>query len=116
MSEPEPMETMRDALERLGRDGYREGFRATPEGFRAVSRGSLHAPEDLVVRETVRFEGVSDPEDEAVLFALSTRDGAVRGTFATSFGPNADPVAAELIRRLRDPDGARPSQAARRPL
>lgn len=99
------METLRQALDRLGGRGYRASLDATPQGFRADGEGAPVAPEELVVDETVRFEGESDPGDEAVLFALRSRDGRIRGTFVSNFGPNADPVAAELMRRLDPEDG-----------
>lgn len=100
MTRPDPMETMQDAIARLEARGFRESFRASAEGFVALGSKRVHAPEDLAVAETVRFEGESNPADEAVLFAIEAKDGSVRGTFVTSFGPSADPTAAELMRRL----------------
>src|SRR5262245_27060597 len=93
------METLHAAIARLDRAGYAEELRARPGGF-LDERGRIHPPETLIVDEIVRFEGESDPADEAVLFALRTRDASVRGTFVAMFGPSADPVGAELIRRL----------------
>jgi hypothetical protein len=94
------METLREAIDRLERAGFREAFRARPEGFLEVGAERIYAPETLIVDEIVRFEGESDPEDEAVVFALRSRDGSVRGTFVATYGPSADPVSGELIRRL----------------
>ena len=94
------MEPLRCAIARLERAGFRDAFRARREGFLELQSGRIHAPEDLIVDEVVRFEGESDPGDEAVLFALRSRDDQVRGTFVAAYGPGADPVSAELIRRL----------------
>ncbi len=94
------METMSQALERFEREGYRSGFRARPHGDLTIDGHELFAPEDLVVDEIVRFEGTSDPGDEAVLFALRSRDGRVRGTFATTYGMQCDPRDVEVLRRL----------------
>ena len=59
-------------------------------------------------RNTHRFEGVSDPDDMSILYAIETRSG-VRGTLADAFGAYADPrVGAFLrdvaVRRSRRPD------------
>ena len=94
------METLSEAVLRLQSLGYRDSFRAEAEGLRALAASRLFAPEELVVAEVVRFEGPTDPGDEAILFALRSRDGAVRGTFASGYGAGVDPVAAELVRRL----------------
>src|SRR5262245_60291741 len=94
------METLGAAIVRLERAGYADELRARPDGFLEPRTNRIHAPEALIVDEIVRFEGESDPADEAVLYALRASDGSARGTFVATFGPSADPVAAELIRRL----------------
>jgi len=94
------METLSEAIGRLEAAGYREGFRATREGLRALATGRCYAPESLVVDEVARFEGPTDPGDESVLFALRAADG-VRGTWAIAYGPSRDPLDAELAHRLK---------------
>ncbi|HKA13923.1 MAG TPA: hypothetical protein VKH41_02810 [Myxococcota bacterium] len=100
------METLLEAIDRLERAGYSAQLRACPGGFREVRSGRIHLPEALIVDEIVRFEGESDPGDEAVVFALRTRDGSLRGTFVSTYGPGSDPQSGELIKRL---DTARPT-------
>jgi nucleotide-binding universal stress UspA family protein len=99
------METLREAIERLERSGFREAFRASPDGFLALQTRRIYPPDTLIVEEVVRFEGESDPQDEAVLYALRARDDSVRGTFVASFGPSADPISGDLIKRLSTDSG-----------
>ena len=94
------METMREALERLERSGFRDSFRASQDGFLAIQTRRIYPPETLVVDEVVRFEGESDPDDEAVIYALRARDESVRGTLVATYGPSADPISGDLIKRL----------------
>jgi hypothetical protein len=94
------METMHQAISRLERRGFSEAFHATRGGELQVDDAPPLAPEFLVIEEMVRFEGESDPEDEAVLFALSSQDGRVHGTFVASFGTPSDAASAEAIQRL----------------
>ena len=96
----ERMETLSQALERLARAGYRDGFRAEAGGLRALEDGRLFEPEALVCEAMERFEGESDPADQTILFALRTPDRSVAGTLVAQFGPGVDPAAAEVIRRL----------------
>jgi hypothetical protein len=102
------METLREALERLGQRGFASSFRARPGGLLELPGESPVAPETLVVEEVVRFEGASDPADEAVLFALRSPDGRMRGTFVTSYGARTEPASAEAVHRL-DTRSARPT-------
>jgi hypothetical protein len=94
-----PLETLAEATQRLARAGYEETFRAEEGGLRAVAAGRLLAPEELEVDEVVRFEGPSDPADEAALFALRAPDG-LRGTFAVAYGAATPPTEGEMARRL----------------
>lgn len=95
------METLRQAIERLAERGYSRSFRANRDGTLSVG-DTVFESEALVVDEVVRFEGASDPADASILFALSTSDGAIRGTFNAAYGPAADARSASVIHRLRD--------------
>ena len=96
------METLAQAVDRLTAAGYQDDFRAECGGLRAVGTGCLHEPESLVIEEVVRFEGASDPEDEAVLFALRCETHGTRGTYVVAYGPSVDPLDAEMVHRLTD--------------
>jgi nucleotide-binding universal stress UspA family protein len=103
------METLREALARLEGRGFVQAFQAREDGRLTLPDQASVAPEELVVEETVRFEGQSDPADQAVLFALRSRDGRVRGTFVMRFGPEADPEDAAAIHRLAPDPNRRPT-------
>jgi len=91
-----------EAVDRLHAQGYRADFRAEEGGLRELSSRRLYEPESLVVEELLRFEGDSDPEAQAAVFALRARDGSARGTWTVSYGPGMDPLDGEMARRLAD--------------
>ncbi len=95
-------ETLSEAVDRLTVAGYEDSFRAEPDGLRAIVDGVLRRPESLVVEEVVRFEGSSDPADEAMVLALHCREDGIKGTYTVPFGPGIGALDAEMIRRLRD--------------
>jgi hypothetical protein len=94
------VETLSEAIARLEAEGFRDAFRPDAGRLWAEAARRFFAPESLVVEEIVRFEGPTDPGDEAILFALRSPDGAVRGTFSTSYGVHADPASVEILGRL----------------
>ena len=104
------METLGDAVDRLSSAGYRDAFRLEPAGLRALAARRLFSPEELAIDEIVRFEGESDPGDEAIVLALRSGDGAVRGTLTLAYGPGVGPAETELVRRLPQPK--RPARRA----
>jgi hypothetical protein len=95
-------ETLSQAVDRLTVAGYTDDFRAEPDGMRAVVAGTVYQPESLAVDEVVRFEGISDPADEAIVLALHCREDGIKGTYTVPFGPGMGALDAEMIHRLRD--------------
>jgi len=94
------METLREAIARLEALGFGDSFEPSEGGLRALGAGQRFPPAELVVEEVVRFEGESDPSEEAILFALRSRSGDVRGTFVAGYGVLSDPARAEIVRGL----------------
>ena len=95
------MEMLSEAIARLEAAGFGDSFRAEKDGrLWALAAERFFAPDALVVEAVVRFEGESDPDEQAILFALRSSAGDVRGTFATGYGVYADPASAEIVRGL----------------
>ena len=88
--------TMACAVDDLTRRGFTAGLRAVDGTLRATT-GEILRPRDLTIREIHRFEGVSDPDDTEVLYAIEST-GGVRGTLADAFGVYADPETAVALR------------------
>ena len=97
---PPGLETMTAAIERLARAGFDESFQARAGKLFALKGAQIYDPEDLLVREIVRFEGESDPGDSTVLFAIRSFDGSICGTFVAGYGAAADPESAAVVSRL----------------
>lgn len=95
------METLSEALERLAAAGYRDDYRAEPEGLRARFTGKLHRPESLVIEQSVRFEGESDPSEEAVVFVLRSETDGTKGTYTVAYGPGMDLGDVAMVGRLK---------------
>lgn len=56
-------------------------------------------PEDFEIVEVYRFEGDSDPADEAVVYAIESKNG-LKGVLVSGFGPSADSMSSEMARKL----------------
>jgi len=63
------------AIEHLAQRGFTDGFRIVDGGLQVLTSGKLLRPADLVIREVYRFEGVSDPDDMAVVYAIEGATG-----------------------------------------
>ena len=62
-----------------------------------MRNGALFAPHQVAILEYHRFEGVSDPDDMAILYAIETSTG-VRGTLTDAFCVYADPHVGAFVK------------------
>jgi hypothetical protein len=83
--------TLADAIDGLTGRGFTERFRVVDGKLQALTTGEKLGAEDLVIREYHRFEGISDPDDMAIVYAIESK-GGMRGTLADAFGVYADPA------------------------
>jgi len=94
------METMTDAIARLGAEGFQDQFRVQDGDLVALHAQRRFRPDELRIARELRFEGSSNPGDESLLIALESPDGEVRGTLCVAYGPAAPAPEAEVLRAL----------------
>lgn len=54
---------------------------------------------DFEIIEFHRFEGDSDPSDEAVVYAIQSNDG-MKGVLVNGYGISADALSSEMAKKL----------------
>ena len=99
-------ETMSEAIARLNGLGYTEQFLAENHGFRAVKAGRTYPPEAVVIDEIVRFEGETDLDEEAAIFALRDKTNGIKGTYTVAFGVSMDPADMDLVAKMTAATGS----------
>lgn len=102
------MENIGDAVNRLTVAGFEADFRSENGQLRAAGQACRHPPQAFEVHEVVRWEGASDPGDEAILFALECREHGIRGTYTAAYGPTMAKADEEIVRTLDVRDAALP--------
>jgi hypothetical protein len=99
--------TVLDAVNFLEADGFGASFSLRGEGLHCSACGNTHLAERAEVLRVFRFEGPSDPDEEAVVYALRCPVCGAGGTLVSAFGPGADPALADrlvmLDQRFREP-------------
>lgn len=87
------------ALAALERRGDTEAFVVSDGALRIANTDRRFPPEDVRIRDYYRFEGISDPDDMSVIYALEARDGT-RGTLTDAYGSYADPAVGAVVDRM----------------
>ena len=96
---PLEYETVARAVDDLRRRGFTEGLRVIDGGLRTTGSGEAVRTEDLVIREVHRVEGVSDPDDMAIVYGIEGRRG-LKATVVDAFGVYSDPALSALLERV----------------
>src|SRR5258706_3848377 len=97
----EDMRTLASCVNKLVVDGYTESFKVTEDGLFSYEKNKLYKPEHVHINNFFRFEGASDPADNAILYAIETNDGT-RGTLTDAYGPYADAEVEKFIDQVEN--------------
>ncbi|HWA33245.1 MAG TPA: hypothetical protein VG737_03900 [Cyclobacteriaceae bacterium] len=96
-------ECMNDALHK----GYRENFRMGSKGLMTEDEMTSYQPGDISIHNFYRFEGYSDPADNAILYLIETKDKK-RGILVDAYDAYADARISAFIRQVEDIDKKAP--------
>jgi hypothetical protein len=83
--EKNEMSTLTSCTNHLLKEGFSENFLPKHSGIEAPTTGKLYVPSEVRVVNFYRFEGESDPADNAILYAIETNDG-VKGLLVDAYG------------------------------
>ena len=95
------MKSLAACLNKMITDGYKEDFKITGEGLLWLQKNKIYKPGQVHIVNFFRFEGNSDPDDNAILYVIETDEGA-RGTLVDGYGIYADPDVAKFIKQVED--------------
>lgn len=90
-------DTVSQAVKGLKERGYTEDF-YSKENCIILNDKKFH-PDDFELVEVYRFEGETDPADEAVVYAVESKYGD-RGALVSGYGISTDEMTAEMARKL----------------
>jgi hypothetical protein len=95
------MKSLATCLNSMITDGYKEDFKVTDKGLLWLQKNKTYQPDQVHIVNFFRFEGNSDPDDNAILYVIETDDGA-RGTLVDGYGIYADPDVEKFIKNVED--------------
>ena len=109
MEQPVEMNTLSQILEKLRLKGKDNELKMTDHGkMQSKTLDKIYKPEDLTIVKTYRFEGMSDPGDNSVLYILEDEDKNIGyildayGTYSDNDGPGFDDFLKKIPTADRD--------------
>ena len=79
--------------------GYEEDFNLLDEKLKTPGEREEFLSQDFVVDEVYRFEGPSNPGDEATIYAITTSKGR-KGVLLDGYNYTSGQVSEELLQKL----------------
>ena len=95
------MKTVSEVLSKLKKEGYTVDFNLAENCLVCHGNSLQISPDEFVVDNHYRFEGISDPGDAAVVYAISSDRHGVKGTLVDGYGIYSDSLTQELIQALQ---------------
>lgn len=93
-------DTVTEALRGLKQRGFSIDFNLEADQISCDAPLVVLKPSEFEVTEFYRFEGNSDPADEAIVYAIESKKGH-KGVLVNGFGPSADEGSDEMIEKLK---------------
>ncbi len=93
-------ETLSEALDGLKKHGFTTDFNLAFNQLKCSASGQCFSPSEFEIVAHYRFEGNTDPADEAVLYAISAKNGSVKGSLVNAYGAYGETISDEMIMKL----------------
>ena len=93
-------DTLSGALEGLKAEGYTEDFNLLSHCIECKPRNRQMKPDEFSIDKFYRFEGASNPDDNSVVYAISSKDG-LKGVLIDAYGVYADSLNEDMIEKLK---------------
>ena len=95
-----PMTTVSEVLNILKERGYTVDFNLRGSYLECGGNPLKIFPGEFMIDKHYRFEGPSDPSDEAIVYAISSPKYDIKGVLVNGYGISSDNITAEMIKAL----------------
>jgi hypothetical protein len=96
------MITLSETIRKLQLKGYKENIIPKFDHLECRSGEIKLDIKDFVVDEIVRFENTSDPDDQAILYAITAPKYNLKGIYSESYGLYHDNLSEEMKHHLTE--------------
>jgi len=94
------MTELEKCLNKLEADGYTDQYRVEKGKLCDLTNNKKYKPADVKAVNFYRFEGISNPDDMSILYAIETSDGR-KGTMIDAYGLYSDDETGEFMNQVQ---------------
>lgn len=92
--------TLSGTLNDLRNEGYSEDFNLRQNCLECRDGQFKVFADEFKIDKFFRFEGQSDPDDQAILYAISSDKHKIKGVLVNAYGIYSEPVTDEMLQKL----------------
>jgi hypothetical protein len=92
-------ETLSECLDGLKKDGYVQDFNLHPEWIECAPLNLRLRANQFHVDYVYRFEANTNPDDSAVVYAISASSG-IKGTLVDAYGVYSEAISPLMVKKL----------------
>ena len=90
---------MEKCLSKLESEGYTDQYKVEGGKLVDLTKNKKYKPKDVKAVNFYRFEGISNPDDMSILYAIETSDGN-KGTLIDAYGFYSDDETGEFMNQI----------------
>lgn len=89
--------TVSEALKKFRNQGFTMDFNLDENCL--VCQNERFEADDFEIVDVYRYEGNTDPADEAIVYAIESKSG-LKGVLVTGYGVSADSMSEDILKKL----------------
>lgn len=93
--------TLSQTINGLKKEGYTLDFNLSKDYLVCHQTNTTLSPDDFEIDKAYRFEGESNPDDQSILYAISSPKSAVKGILVNGYGISSDEESNAIIAKLQ---------------
>ena len=92
--------TLSETINSLVKLGYSHDFNIQEDCLVCHGANLKLSPDEFQIDKVYRFEGFTDPDDQSILYVISSPQHNVKGTLVNGYGISADEATSKVIEKL----------------
>jgi len=93
-------DTLSEAINDLIKRGFTLDFSISKNCIECKSVGATYHPDNFEIVEFYRFEGMSNPDDSSILYAIDAGNG-LKGHLVDAYGMYSEALSFEMMQKLK---------------
>lgn len=92
--------TLSEAINELKKEGYEKDFNLIDEYLEDKEEKQRYTADEFEVDRVFRFEGMSNPDDNSILYAITTSKGS-KGLLTDAYGAYSGQISRTILKKLQ---------------